>query len=98
MNTLTSKSTHQLRSGNHMPLLGLGTWRLKRDTAASVAHAIDLGFRMIDTSGDYGTQAGVGAAIRASRAQRDGLYIVTKVEEDEDAYEAARRNLAELRL
>jgi 2,5-diketo-D-gluconate reductase A len=98
MNTLTAETTRQLRSGNRMPLLGLGTWQLKRDTAASVAHAIEIGFRMIDTSGDYGTQPGVGAAIRASGAQREGLYVVTKVEEDEDAYAAARRNLAEMQL
>jgi diketogulonate reductase-like aldo/keto reductase len=51
---------------------------------------------MIDTSGDYGTQPGVGEGIRSSGRDRSTVYVVTKVEEDEDAYDAARRNVAEL--
>jgi diketogulonate reductase-like aldo/keto reductase len=81
-----------------MPVLGLGTWQMKRDTARSVANAIDLGFRMIDTSGDYGTQSGVGTAIRRHAEDRNDLYVVTKVEETDDAYSAAHRNLSELGL
>ena len=71
---------------------------MKRDTAKSVARAIRLGFRMIDTSGDYGTQPAVGEALRTLGARREDLYIVTKIEETDDAYGAARQNLAELQL
>src|SRR5918996_1727383 len=91
-------STLPLRSGRSMPVLGLGTWQLTDDTAGTVAEALRLGYRMIDTSGDYGTQAGVGEAVRRSGLDRDEIFVVTKVEEDEDAYEAVRRNLRELRL
>ena len=42
--------------------------------------------------------AGDGEAIRRSGLDREEIYLVTKVEEDEDAYDATRRNLAELRL
>ncbi|MGH3023292.1 MAG: aldo/keto reductase [Gaiellaceae bacterium] len=92
MNRLT------LHTGRTMPVLGLGTWQLTRDTAGTVEEALRLGYRMIDTSGDYGTQPGIGEAIRRSGLERDELFLVTKVEEDEDAYEATGRNLHELGL
>jgi 2,5-diketo-D-gluconate reductase A len=79
-----------------MPVLGLGTWQLTDDTAADVEHALEIGYRLIDTSGDYGTQVGIGRALRSTAIDRDDVFLVTKVEEDEDAYEAAQRNLEEL--
>ena len=87
-----------LRSGRRMPALGLGTWELTEGTAEAVADALWLGYRMIDTSGDYGTQPAIGEALRGAATPRDEVFVVTKVEEDEDAYEAARRNLRELGL
>jgi diketogulonate reductase-like aldo/keto reductase len=79
-----------------MPAIGLGTWELTEGTVDSVRDALRLGYRMIDTSGDYGTQRGIGEAIRADGIDRGSVFIVTKIEEDEDAYAAVRRNLAEL--
>jgi diketogulonate reductase-like aldo/keto reductase len=89
-------STVTLHTGREMPVLGLGTWQLRNDTAGSVEEALRFGYRLIDTSGDYGTQAGIGEALRRTEVNRDEIYLVTKVEEDEDAYEATRRNLDEL--
>jgi 2,5-diketo-D-gluconate reductase A len=88
--------TVPLRSGAAMPVLGLGTWQLTDDTAGTVKAALDLGYRMIDTSGDYGTQPGIAEALRRSDVPRDELYLVTKVEEDEDAYDATRDRLRDL--
>ena len=96
--TLTMQSTIQLRSGRRMPVLGLGTWQLTRDTPGTVAEALRLGYRLIDTSGDYGTQAAVGEAIRGCGIERAGISFQTKVEEDEDAYAAVGRNLADAGL
>lgn len=87
-----------LNSGNAMPVIGLGTWQLTDDTAGAVAAALALGYPMIDTSGDYGTQSGIGEAIRRSGAARADFYLVTKVEETDDAYAATRTNLGELGL
>jgi len=58
------QSTVTLHTGSPMPILGLGTWQLTEDTAATVEDAFRLGYRMIDTSGDYGTQPGIGEAIK----------------------------------
>lgn len=87
-----------LRSGAGMPVLGLGTWELKRKTADAVEAALRLGYRMIDTSGDYGTQPGIGEGIARSGVDRSDFYLVTKVEETDDAYEATQKNLSELDL
>jgi diketogulonate reductase-like aldo/keto reductase len=81
-----------------MPVLGLGTWQLTDDTAGTIAKALELGYPMIDTSGDYGTQPGIGEGLKQSGAARDSFYLVTKVEETDDAYAAARKNLDELQL
>ncbi len=87
-----------LRSGDRMPALGLGSWMLTSHTRDAVGRAIDLGYRMIDTSGDYHTQNGIGHAIRASSIPRDELFVVTKVEPGTDTYEATRANLKEMGL
>ena len=88
----------RLLSGRKMPVLGLGTWKLSHETAATVTKALLIGYPMIDTSGDYGTQPEVGAGIKHSGIEREKIYVVTKVEEYEDAYESTRKNLVELQL
>ena len=81
-----------------MPAFGLGTWLLGPDAAGTVAYALELGYRLIDTSSDYGSQPGIGKAIAASGIPRDNICLVTKVEEADDAYRRVRSNLEELRL
>ena len=96
--TLRTDSTVSLQSGNRMPLLGLGTYDLRHHTAESVSQALAAGYHMIDTSADYHTQRGIGDALRHCGLPRDSVYVVTKIEETPDAFEATRVNLAELRL
>ncbi len=95
---MNAESTLRLHTGRPMPVIGLGTWELAHDTAGAVEEAVRRGYRMIDTSGDYGTQPGVGEGVRRSGLDRGELFLVTKVEEDEDAYTASRRNVDELGL
>src|SRR5690606_28980131 len=82
---MTPRTTIPLRSGNRMPVLGLGTWQLTRSTATTIAEALELGYSMIDTSGDYGTQQGIGRGVRESGVGRQSLCLVTKVEETDNA-------------
>jgi 2,5-diketo-D-gluconate reductase A len=99
LSLLSPDSRYILPSGNQMPLLGLGTWQLRHHTVETIECALDAGFRMIDTSGDYHTQRGIGDALKARQIERTSVYVVTKVEETEnDSFLAARRNLAELKL
>ncbi|HEX5743877.1 MAG TPA: aldo/keto reductase [Candidatus Saccharimonadales bacterium] len=93
---MNAQSTIILRSGREMPVMGLGTWQLTKDTARTICKALQMGYRMIDTSGDYGTQTGIGQGFRDSGLDREDLYLVTKVEETEDAYESTLEDLREL--
>jgi len=95
---LALDSTVTLLSGNKMPILGLGTWNLDFRTAETIMTALHLGYPMIDTSGDYGTQPGIGEGIKLSSMRRNSFYLVTKVEETDDAYKATEKNLHELGL
>lgn len=95
---MDNKTKLPLLSGNKIPVIGLGTWDLTDNTADVIVRAIELGYPMIDTSGDYGSQPGIAEGLKQSCVNRDDIYIVTKVEETEDAYESTKKNLGELQL
>lgn len=95
---MNSSSTVTLHTGRTMPVIGLGTWMLTKDTSEIIAEALKMGYPMIDTSGDYGTQTGIAEGIKQSGKERPDFYLVTKVEETDDAYMATKKNLAELQL
>jgi 2,5-diketo-D-gluconate reductase A len=93
----TETPTVQLASGTEMPALGLGTWQLTGDDAVSgVEHALELGYRLIDTALDYYNQREIGEALRSSSVDREDVFLVSKVEEDEDAHAATGDRLGEL--
>lgn len=93
---MEADSTVKLHTGRHMPIIGFGTWELKNDTPAVIKRALEVGYKMIDTSGDYGTQPGIAEGLRQAGIERQSLYLTTKVEEDEDSYQATLKNLQEL--
>lgn len=92
-------ATLKLAGGAEMPPIGLGTWQLTGKEALQRTHdALEAGYRMIDTSGDYNNQPQIGEALSKSRVERSNTYIVSKVEEIDDAYQKTRLNLDELVL
>lgn len=92
------QSNVKLGTGSVMPSMGFGTWRLNGDVADIVGWAITTGYSMVDTSGDYGSQPGIGQAIKNADKNRNELCIITKVEETDDTYRATLKNLDELQL
>src|SRR4051794_6095241 len=72
--------TVTLRHGAAMPRLGLGTWPL-RDAEAerTVALALELGYRLVDTAYAYGNEQAVGAGLRASGLPRGDLFVTSKL-------------------
>lgn len=92
---MNTHSMITLHTGRIMPVIGIGTWQLDEPEKA-IESALSLGYPMIDTSGDYGTQPGIAQGLERSGILRGEVYIVTKVEEDEDAYQSAKRNVGEL--
>lgn len=76
-----------------MPQLGLGTWRLRgEECARSVARAIGLGYRHIDTATMYENEAAVGEGIRASGLRREEIFLTSKVWYENLAPDALRRS------
>lgn len=57
--------------------MGLGTWQLDKDTPGTIANALALGYRMIDTSGDYGTQPGIRKGSSAAASTETTLLRTT---------------------
>jgi len=63
-----------------MPQIGAGTFRLQGQQAIdSVANALDLGYRHIDTAQIYGNEAEVGLALAHSGIARGEVFVTTKI-------------------
>ncbi|EDW70518.1 1,5-anhydro-D-fructose reductase isoform X1 [Drosophila virilis] len=76
--------TVKLNNGYEMPILGLGTYNSKNNEGElAVKHAIDIGYRHIDTAYFYQNEAEVGKAIRDKIAEgvvkREDIFLVTKL-------------------
>ncbi len=81
--------TRTLLDGHEMPRLGLGTGPFDDDAAAAtVEHALGLGYRLIDTAARYGNEVGVGRGIAASDVPRDDVFVTTKLRGSQQGYEA----------
>jgi len=66
--------------GASVPALGLGTWQLTgRACRTGVAHALDLGYRHIDTAQIYDNEEAVGQGLRDSGVDRDEVFLTTKI-------------------
>ena len=80
----------ELNDGNRIPQLGLGTWPLDDEqVAAAVVHAVEAGYRHIDTAVKYGNERGVGNGIRASGVDRSELFITTKLDGEFQGHDRA---------
>jgi 2,5-diketo-D-gluconate reductase A len=82
----------QLNDGHTMPQLGFGVWQIPEDqTAAAVAKALEVGFRLIDTAAGYANEAGAGAGLRSAGLPRDETFVTTKLASSDHGYDEAMR-------
>ncbi len=66
--------------GAEIPALGFGTFRVNEaDTRRMVKHALESGYRHVDTAQIYGNEAEVGDGIKASGVKRADIFLTTKV-------------------
>lgn len=93
---MKKETTIVLNTGRRMPLTGIGTWQMSDKPVESLRYALEKGYRMIDTSSDYGTQPAVGEAVNSSLLDREELYIVTKVEENDNGFDASREYIRDM--
>jgi D-xylose reductase len=96
-----------LRTGDQMPALGLGTWKIPREVCAETVHAaIAAGYRHLDCACDYGNEVevgqGIARAIDEGLVTREDLWITSKLwntyHRPEHVEPAIRRTLSDLGL
>lgn len=82
-----------LNSGVKMPMEGFGVFQVPDPVQCeqAVLHAIDTGYRLIDTAAAYMNEQAVGAAIAKCGVPRKELFITTKLWVQDASYEAAKR-------
>lgn len=77
--------TVSLPSGETVPVLGQGTWRMGESAArrdeevAALRLGLDLGMTLIDTAEMYGSGGAEEVVGEAVRGRRDGVFLVSKV-------------------
>lgn len=90
MNTLTnSHPIFTLSNRLSMPALGLGVLKATNgpEVEGAVLHALNAGYRHIDTAAAYQNEAGVGRALTKSTIPREEIFLTTKVWNSEQGYE-----------
>jgi diketogulonate reductase-like aldo/keto reductase len=77
--------TLQLLSGQTIPVLGMGTWRMgenarnRQSEINALGHGLDLGFSLIDTAEMYGEGGAEEVIAQAIANRRSAVFLVSKV-------------------
>ena len=83
--------TYKLYNGTGIPKIALGTWQVsEQDAAGSVAAALKMGYRHVDTAAAYENEKGVAQGIRQSGIARESIFITSKVPAEVKTYEEAK--------
>lgn len=87
----------QLKDGNKIPQVGLGTWQITDQDEFQTAFdtAIEIGYRHFDTAQAYHNEQFLGEAWTKSGLKREDLYITTKIAVQNFGYQRAVESFAE---
>ncbi|MGY2001384.1 aldo/keto reductase [Blastococcus sp. SYSU DS1024] len=90
-----------LNNGVEIPQLGFGVYQVPPEqTADTVATALEVGYRHIDTAEMYGNEKGVGEAVARSGVDRGEIFVTSKLNNGfhrrDDALRAFDRTMADL--
>ena len=89
---MTRVPTIDLGDGAEIPQLGFGVFQVPpADTQSVVELALQTGYRHVDTAAAYRNEEGVGRAIAASGLSREEIFVTTKLWNDDQGEEPARR-------
>jgi 2,5-diketo-D-gluconate reductase A len=92
-----------LNSGQQIPQLGLGVYKVSQDIADTLMiQAIEAGYRRIDTAALYDNELEIGSGLRKSGIPREEVFVTTKIWNDRQGYanalEAIDESLDRLKL
>ena len=99
-----NKNFKILSNGVKMPSIGFGTYKSGSDeeTAKIIKYALNIGYRQIDTASFYGNEVGIGNGIKESGINREDIFLVTKLWNDDHGYdktiEAFNKSLERLQV
>lgn len=69
-----------LNNGMKMPVLGIGTFLIDPEPCFNaVVHALQHGYRLVDTANFYGNEKAVGRALRSSEVAREEIFLTSKI-------------------
>jgi len=97
---MSTQIEYEMKDGNRIPALGLGTWTLRGEKCIQVVGtALKLGYRHLDTAEMYGNQKDIGEALKGF--DRSKVFITSKVPREElhydDMIKACDKTLADLK-
>ncbi|QPC48326.1 aldo/keto reductase [Mangrovibacillus cuniculi] len=86
-------STAAFHNGKAIPKVGLGVFKMsdEAETIRAVQHAIQTGYKLVDTAAIYQNEEAVGQGVRESGVAREDLYITSKVWNSDQGYETTLR-------
>lgn len=99
--TYTIQSKVLLNHSHEIPLLGLGTWAIRKKNCDEVIQwAFDSGYRHIDTASYYKNENEIGDAIKNINLERESVFITSKIwpSEFKDPERAFETSLKKLKL
>lgn len=74
-----SQPTLRLTDAIQIPQMGFGTYGLGPNATAAILHALQIGYRHIDTADMYGSHENIAEAIAQSGVPRNQIFITTKL-------------------
>lgn len=81
-----------LNDGHTAPQLGFGVFQIPdAETADAVAHALEAGYRSIDTASIYGNERGVRQGMERSGVARSDIFLTTKLWNAHQGYDETLR-------
>ncbi|WP_213881368.1 aldo/keto reductase [Pseudomonas sp. dw_358] len=85
-----------LNDGMKIPAIGFGTYQLTGHQGADdIVHAIEAGYRWLDTAVNYENEGAVGEAVRRSGVAREKLQVASKLPGRHHAFEEALSTIEE---
>lgn len=93
---MTQIPTTYLNDGVQIPMIGLGTAKLKGFQGVdAIKSALNIGYRLIDTAYNYENEGTVGRAIKQSVVSRKELFVTSKLPGRYHRYDQAIQTIQE---
>jgi diketogulonate reductase-like aldo/keto reductase len=81
---------YTLNDGQSVPVIGFGTYPLRGDDGfEAMVHALEAGYRLLDTAVNYGNEEEVGEAVRRSGLPREDIQVTSKIPGRHHEYDQA---------